>query len=466
MKYVLMPFDSRLVEIMDYTRMICDMANCYITQPKDELNQSIAFVYYGFLNSHFQIFFYTIRIWMAENAEFVGKMMASDTDVLDEKRSKAHGNELISPGEAMWVIELIYSFLRYYWIQTVVNMMSLSMICAQTLEATEVKRINRIMENIIELGGTAQFDLQYISSSLAHTECGKVLTDLMPSVGYDFHVVDELAHGAGKSDSEGRSNPSAGGGSSGVKSKISDTFFSSVIGKDVGQQNFITLSRSFTPVQSVTLDLNVDLNVRLDLDYKILRKDLAKLQHPGERQCYYYTNWFNPRDTFIVPGHNSHFLEKNFPDYTQKLNALMEKKKIRPELRVKGTSSVKLTSKLSAGVAEAVQHQEKLISFESSEVLASDRVNSFDLVDKKDTYANPLLNLRDLKTTRLLELEEAFIIETPCLMIMAHILLQMGNVERAKEFNTLMRETARTFYGETSPEYVFITGLLTAFIPV
>ncbi|CAD2213749.1 hypothetical protein, conserved [Angomonas deanei] len=219
MKYVYMPFDHRLVDIMDYTRMVCDIANCYNTQPKDELNQSIAFVYYGFLNSHFQIFFYALRIWMGENGEFVGKMMASDTNVTDEKKGKAHGNELITPGEAMWVVELIYAFLRYYWIQTVVNLMCLSMISAQSLEATEVKRITRIMENVIELGGTAQYDLQFISSTMAHTECGKILTELMPSVGYDFHVVDELAHGIGKSDSDGPSNPSAGEGSSGVKSK-------------------------------------------------------------------------------------------------------------------------------------------------------------------------------------------------------------------------------------------------------
>ncbi|EPY18243.1 hypothetical protein AGDE_15887 [Angomonas deanei] len=144
----------------------------------------------------------------------------------------------------------------------------------------------------------------------------------------------------------------------------------------------------------------------------------------------------------------------------------MEKKKIPPSLRVNGTSSVRMTSKLTAGIAGAVKKEGVMRSFESSEVMSGDRVNSFDLVDKKDSYANPLLNLRDLKTTRLLELEEAFIIEAPCIIIMSHVLLKMGNVERAKEFNKLIRAGAKTFYGETSPENEFLTGILNAFVPV
>ncbi|KAK7201916.1 sodium stibogluconate resistance protein [Novymonas esmeraldas] len=468
-----LPLNGNLFPVMDYFRMMADIANAYLvllaTTPCPEKVMGIAARYCLFTISQTQMLLHCLTLWKEDKfgdgggfidyekkrglkfgvdvADRNSTELDTDTSSGNSGASKQKWRTMDRTASLLFTLALLEAKCRYYFLSSVVCYCGLLFRASATVK--EGRKQNRVFANAQEHLEVAVAMVWDLAKEYPNEYLSKLIMTTLP-----------------RSSSGDRDMHSSIGASSHASNQMSMS-----LGND--QHRHLYASGSpWTPTQSALIPLISARNVRLSIQQDVGSHSQAQLRSPAERMSNHYVVWGFPVEVFVVPGCSLYLLERSLPGFVPGKSTLEHQVTISEQDTLSGSSQGRRSNATQDGNvavplpgngdgAAAAQRNSVASENEAEKKKREEAMKKCEkALAKKRRYINSDLNLSDERTCVALCLEEVCVLTLPVIYLSAALSSTAGEPENAESYLETLRSLTLGLYGPTSSEWHLIRTLV------
>ncbi|KAK7201914.1 hypothetical protein NESM_000259000 [Novymonas esmeraldas] len=312
---VQLPLDDHLATILDFFRMLADIALTYLemlgTTANKEKVLSLAVHYCLLTLSHTQVLFHCLTLWKEETLGDGGGLIdhakrrrlsvagaaveecgtsvgEADSAVPMTRRERRTMSRTTS---ALFTLALVEANCRYYYLSFLINYCAILVGAYEQMEDPET--CERVYANVQEHLGAVHAALRDLAQEYPNEFVSGVL----------------LSHfAAADGDSvPGRASPMLAG-------SVTRTARSVSWGGD-RHRHLFNACGGWSPVTSALLPLSAVYGIRLRVEQPIGSSVQVPLLSPAQRMGFHYLAWQSPFVCLTVPGSSAYLLERSLPNF-------------------------------------------------------------------------------------------------------------------------------------------------------
>ncbi|KAG5471627.1 hypothetical protein LSCM4_03178 [Leishmania orientalis] len=467
---IYLPLDGDLRHVIDYYRLLADIANTYLkllsSTAHVEKVTGLAARYCLCTISHTQLLLHCLKLWkeahFGDGGGFIdydkkrhlrfGSGIAEeqcdsiDHDSRSGERSKQRWRMMDRTASLLFTLGLLEAKSRYYCLAFLVSYAGLLLRSYSTL--TEQRKMNRVYANIV-----------------GHLEEAYLLVWDLAKEYPDEYLSRLIMANVPRPSNFGRDGVSATGSSSHASTQNIH-----VMGGDQHRHLYASAC-PWSPTQSALIPLVLARVVRLNVQESVSRHSQAQLHSPAERLSYHYTGWNFDTRLMIVPGCSLHMLRRSLPAFVPGRSTLAhyatmaEQEEFYIPSRVgdahlhAGSAAVPVPEDGGAAVRGRVLHSCVVEDSAAAKKQEARRVQWEAKLIKKRRQINTDLDLSDERTCVALCLEEACALSLPAVFL-SSVLEKKARGSDSTDIYYTERMLVTGMYGSDSSEWHIMAAIL------
>ncbi|KAK7201924.1 hypothetical protein NESM_000260000 [Novymonas esmeraldas] len=447
-----LPLDSHLQEVLDYFRMLADMALAYLellatTRHKERVT-ALAARYCLLTITHSQMLLQCLAMWKAEHLGDGGGFIDADktrdaalTAAVTDGWDNTHAPNRPRWGRhhrsrASWVcftLALAEANCRYYYLSFVTAYAFL--LTASWTTMAEGARRDRVYANITDHVDAVFSEVRRLASEYPQNYISGLIQTHLPQSGTQVSPHSSSGHN--------------------TNSSVSRSNVSSLAGNQL--RHLYAATAPWLPLHSALHPPTSTHTVRLSVGRHVPLTSASRLLSPAQRMSYHYLCWQSEALLLVVPGCSPHLLERALPGFVPGKGTLAHQTEMFVKrAEVAGTESVRASGAGTAAVPSSADPP--VATADAEETAKMDKLTK--KLRKSGRNMNTDLDLQDERTCVMLCLHEAFLISAYGLLLLAELATKRGQTSVTNDLTQTLVAVVHDLQGPNAPEMQILNYML------